>query len=308
MPPVSAARHFEIISTVLALAEERGSVALSDAAGVVGVPVKQLRVLLDPVLYLEFRTADHEVVDQTRAFLLDESDTLQVVDRNWLRDLQSNPPSHDAALRLLVSATVYQATEPPSPALDSALAKLRAHVAINLVLPVDQPPCLDAARAAHVGRKSLRFRYVKWKDAIATEREVLPYTVFGKWGHWFVQGPEVGSEIRKEWRIDRMDSAVVGDTRFELPDDVIIPDWLDLSDLEQTVTVRVTEAVLASLPQPHQIDSQRADGEFVVAEITVAGEHQLDHILVALGPDGSVLAPAELAERRRTVARKLLNA
>lgn len=307
MPPVPASRHFEIISTVLALAEERGSIPLADAARAVGIPVEQLRALLDPVLYLEFRTADQEVVDQTRAFLLDD-DVLQVADGNWLRDLQSNPPSHEVALRLLVSATVYQATEPRSPALDSALAKLRARVAIDFVLPVDQPPCFEIARAAHTARKSVRFRYVKWKDAVATEREVLPYAVFGKWGHWFVQGPEIGSDVRKEWRIDRMDAAVVGDDTFEMPDDVIVPDWLDLSELEHTVTVRVPEAVLASLPQPHRVGPLAADGEFVVAEITVAGAHQLDHLLVALGPDGSVVAPPELAERRRRVARNLLNA
>jgi predicted DNA-binding transcriptional regulator YafY len=307
MPPVPAARHFEIISTVLALAEERGSIRLADAARAVGVPVEQLRTLLDPVLYLEFRTADREVVDQTRAFLLDD-DVLQVADGNWLRDLQSNPPSHDAALRLLVSATVYQATEPRFPALDSALAKLRARVAIDFVLPVDQPPCFEAARAAHVARRSLRFRYVKWKDTVATEREVLPYAVFGKWGHWFVQGPEVGSDVRKEWRIDRMDSAVVGTTAFEMPDDVIVPDWLDLSEIEHTVTVRVPEALLATLPQPHSVGAVTVDGEFVVAEITVAGDHQLDHLLVALGPEGSVVAPVELAVRRRAVARRLLEA
>jgi len=306
MPPVPVSRHFEIIRAVLAMAEERGSILLADAAAVVGVSVADLRVVLDPVLYLEFRTADHDIVDQTRAFLLD-GDVLQLADGNWLRDLQSNPPGHDAALRLLVSATVFQATEPRSLALDAALAKLRSRVAIDFVLPVDQPPCFDVARAAHVARRSLRFRYVKWKDTIATEREVLPYAVFGRWGHWFVQGPEVGDDVRKEWRIDRMDSAVVGDTAFDPPDDVTIPDWLDLSQIEHTVTVRVPEGLLAMLPQPHSVGSTTVDGEFVIAEITVAGEHQLDHLLVALGPEGSVVAPTELAERRRMVARQLLD-
>ena len=57
MPPLSKQREFEILRSVLALAEERGDgVALADAARAVGVEEATLRVLLAPVLYLAFHT------------------------------------------------------------------------------------------------------------------------------------------------------------------------------------------------------------------------------------------------------------
>ncbi|MBV8952331.1 MAG: hypothetical protein JOZ99_15765, partial [Actinobacteria bacterium] len=164
MPPIPAARRFEIICGALALAEERNGIPLDDAAKELHVDVDQLRALLDPVLYLEFRTADGELVEAARAFLLNNDDVLTVDEGNWLRDLASDPPDPVVALRLLVAASVYQATtsriwQP----LDRALAKLRQYVAIELVLPVDHPDCLDTALEANRKGRSLRFRYLKWK-------------------------------------------------------------------------------------------------------------------------------------------------
>jgi predicted DNA-binding transcriptional regulator YafY len=303
MPPVSKARHFEIVTAALALAEERGAVPLTEAASIVGVSCDELRTLLEPVLFLEFRRADSTIVDATRAFLLDEHDVLQVDLGNWLRDLSSSPPSEDAALRLLISATAYLASAPRRSAeLDAAVEKLRQLVAMEMVLPVEHPPCLDVARSALRGCRSLQFRYVKWKDDHATTREVLPYDLYCKWGHWYVYGPEVTEEVPKHFRLDRMTDARLGAIMFDLPEPSDLPDWLDMSAVERTVTVRAPRAVLDTLPQPHTLGEIRAcsDGR-VEVRITVAGDRQLDHLLLSLGPDASVSEP-EYASRRRTLA------
>lgn len=308
MPPIGASRQFEIVTAVLALAEERGAIPLAEAAAIVGVPVVALRELLDPVLYLEFRDASGDLIMLTNAFLLDEHDVLQVDTGHWLRDWDAAAPSRDAALRLLVAATVYQAAgDVHSPALDRALEKLRQLVAIEMVLPVDRPPCLEPALHALREGRSLRFRYVKWKDDVATDREVLPWDVFGLWGHWYVYGPEVGTERAKQWRVDRMDAAEMGTVAFDAPSEVTRPEWFDLSAERRRVTVRVPVALLAALPQPHTVVSRtEAPDGTVTAELEVAGDRQLDHLLVALGPDGEVVAPEAYARRRRERAHQLL--
>jgi predicted DNA-binding transcriptional regulator YafY len=207
-----------------------------------------------------------------------------------------------------VAASVYQATTARIwPPLDAAIAKLRQYVAIELVLPVDHPQCLDVALHANRAGRSLLFRYLKWKDQVATDREVLPYRVYSNWGHWYVHGPEVDDTEVKQFRIDRMTNARVGDVEFIPPSDVALPDWLDLSAYERTVTVSVPRSVLEALPRPHTLDDIVDEGgDRVRATVRVAGERQLDHLLVSLGPDGKVVEPSEYEARRREHAARLL--
>jgi predicted DNA-binding transcriptional regulator YafY len=312
MPPLAATRQFEIIAAALALAEERHGIPLLEAAASIGVPVDQLRTLLEPVLYLEFRDGLDELIDGSRAYFLDsDRDVLQIADRHWLRDWDASTPSPDVAVRLFVAATVYQATASTRSApLDQALAKLRQVVAIDMVVPVDRPPALEAADAACRAQKSLRFRYTKYKDDIATDREVFPFEVYGSWGHWYVAGPEVddADKVYKHWRVERMDAARIGDLAFDPPDELPEHGWFDLTEHQRRVTVRLPAHLLAALPQPHAILSAVDEpGGIVRAELQVAGDRHLDHLLTALGPDGEVLEPLEYAERRRQHARALLD-
>ncbi|MBM3675194.1 MAG: WYL domain-containing protein [Actinobacteria bacterium] len=309
MPPIPASRHFEIVSAALALAEERTAIPLAEVADAIGVSVEQLRELLDPVLYLEFYDSYGELISHSSAFFLDvDNDVLQVDSGHWLRDWDASPPSRDAALRLLVAAATYQAeADRRSPDLDRALAKLRRLVAMEMVLSFETPPCLEVARRAWLAARSLRFRYVKWKDDQATEREVLPWDVYAQWGHWYVHGPEVAGGRPKQWRVDRMDGAELGDVTFERPEELDRPEWFDLTERQRRVTVRLPEPLLAALPQPHTVLSQEPDGDgFVRADLELAGDRHLDHLLVALGPDGEVLEPEEYRERRRAWAETLL--
>jgi predicted DNA-binding transcriptional regulator YafY len=99
-----------------------------------------------------------------------------------------------------------------------------------------------------------------------------------------------------------MTDARLGAIMFDLPEPSDLPDWLDMSAVERTVTVRAPRAVLDTLPQPHTLGEIRAcsDGR-VEVRITVAGDRQLDHLLLSLGPDASVSEP-EYASRRRALA------
>src|SRR5689334_5233024 len=184
MPPRSKEDVFRILTKVLALAEERGSIELTDAAQLAGVTRNELHKMLEPVLYLEFRTGS-DVLGKTGAFLLDEADCLTVTDRHWLRDLGARPPDQDTALRLLVAGTVLKsASAAPTPKLDRALRKLEQEVAADVVLAIDSPAHLPIVERARELRRSVRCRYVT--DAgLARDREIEPWFVFSNWGRWY---------------------------------------------------------------------------------------------------------------------------
>ncbi|MFN8036127.1 MAG: WYL domain-containing protein [Acidimicrobiia bacterium] len=297
-------RDFEIMRTVLALAEERGAIALSDAAEEVGIGVDELRALLEPILFLEFRGAGGDIVGKERAFLLTEDGMLQVAEEHWLRDLCADPPLPDVALRLLVAGLTMQAlASKPSPDLDRAVAKLRDVVAAGLAIDVESPPCLGVAQEAYRRGRSLRFRYLSDAASTPTDREVLPYRVFSKWGHWYCFGREVDGDTPKHFRIDRMLTAEVGAIPFDPPHDVDIPDWFDMGALRRTVRVRLRRSSLASLPRPLGIKelADLGDGR-VDVNLTVTGDRRLEHLLVCLEPDAEIVEPARYRELQRHAA------
>jgi hypothetical protein len=223
MPALGKERHFEILRQVLAMAEERRAISLDDAAGAVGVSAEQLKDLLDPVLFLAFRTGLGDLIEQSRSFLLTEDDEIVVDEHHWLRDLATEPPSPDVALRLLVAGITMQSfATRGTPDLDTAVDKLTKIVGAHLDVSVPTPPALEAARESWARGRSLRFRYVRDIDDVASDREAVPYRVFCKWSHWYFQGRELGDGEPKVFRIDRMHDAHLGVVEFDPPPDAEI--------------------------------------------------------------------------------------
>ena len=276
----------------------------------VDVDADTLHTLLEPVLYLEFRTGTDEIVSEEGAFLLTEDGRLMVEQEHWLRDLASEAPDPDTALRLLVAGLAFQSVATrPTPDLDRALTKLRAVVAARLRVSVERPPCLPAAQEAWREGRSLRFRYLPDAAEVATEREAVPHRVYCKWGHWYFQGREPGETEAKNFRVDRMLNAELGDVASDPPTDTDIPDWFDLREYERTITLRLAAAQLNALPRPHRVErAGTLDDGRVEADVTVIGERRLEYLLVCLDPDVEVVAPPEYRELQRSHAARLLAA
>ncbi len=313
MPALGKQRHFEILRQVLAMVDERRLVPLDEAADAVGVTATQLKELLDPVLFLAFRTQTDrkELIDESRAFLFTEDGELELTDRHWLRDLAAEPPSPEVALRLLVAGLMMQSIATrPTPDLDRAVDKLSEVVGARLEVTIPAPAALAAARESWATGRSLRFRYVRDTDDAASDREAVPYRVYCKWGHWYFQGRELDTDPGGEpkvFRIDRMHDASVGDVAFDPPPDTEIPDWFDLTEHEQSVTLVLTEQQINALPRATRVTSQskRSDGR-IEAIVVVSGERRLDHLLVSLDPDVEVVAPEDARARQRQHATELL--
>jgi predicted DNA-binding transcriptional regulator YafY len=314
MPVLGKERHFEILRQVLARAEERRAIPLDDAAGAVGVSAEQLKDLLDPVLFLAFRTGLGDLIEQSRAFLLTEDDEIVVDEHHWLRDLAAEPPSPDVALRLLVAGITMQSfATRGTPDLDTAVDKLTKIVGAHLDVSVPTPPALEAARDWWTRGRSLRFRYVRDIDDVASDREAVPYRVFCKWSHWYFQGRELGTDDLdaepKVFRIDRMHDAHLGVVEFDPPPDAEIPDWFDLTRHELQVTLRMRPEQVDALPRASRVVERREVSEDQVeVDVVVTGERRLDHLLVTLDPDVEVVSPLDAGERQREHAAELLAA
>jgi predicted DNA-binding transcriptional regulator YafY len=247
-------------------------------------------------------------VSESSSFLLDEQSVVTLTATHWLRDLAAEPPPPDTALRLLVAGTTMQAiAERPTPDLDSAVTKLAGEVAVRLRMPVDLPPALSTLRDALEQHRSLQIRYLSDGADTPTEREVLPYRLWSRWGHWYLTARDVTHDEAHQFRVDRVLSAAVGTRPFDPPDDVEVPEWFDLSTHARTVRVRMRADAIESLPAPHRLGpSIDLGGGRVELDVTVTGDRRLDHLLVCLPADTEIVEPVAYAERRRQYAARLL--
>src|SRR5205814_377754 len=104
------------------------------------------------------------------------------------------------------------------------------------------------------------------------------------------QGRELDEAEPKQFRVDRMLSAEVGDVRFDPPPETRIPEWFDLHEQQRTVRLQLTRSQLDALPTPHTLGSQTSsvDGRIEV-DVTVAGDRRLEYLLVCLDPDVKIV-------------------
>jgi len=308
MATLTKQRQFDVLRAVLGLVEERGSVPIAECVELTGIPEELLRATLGAVLFVDYHTADGSLVSESSSFLLDERSVVTLTASHWLRDVAAAPPPPDTALRLLVAGTTMQAiAESPTPDLDTAVTKLAGEVAVELRMPVEVPPALSTLREALVQHRSVEVRYLSDGADAPTERELLPYRLWSRWGHWYLTARDVTQQETHQFRVDRVLSVAIGTTPFDPPDNVELPEWFDLSAHARTVRVRMRADSIESLPAPHRLghSTDLGDGR-VEIDVTVTGDRRLDHLLVCLPPDTEIIEPPEYAERRRADAALLL--
>jgi predicted DNA-binding transcriptional regulator YafY len=302
------ADRLRVLAEVLALADERRSISLMDAADEVGISTRDLRELLEPVLFLEWRDADGELLGESRAFLLTDDNHLYVTEEHWLRGIASTQPDPPTALRLFVAGVVLQAATAgaPSPALDRALDQIAGILDAEVVVHVDRPQWTDLLEKANAEGRTVHLRYLSAIEGAAKDMEVEPHLVASRWGNWYMLGRVVGSEKILPFRIDRILDASRGDGTF-IPEPAELPDWWDLTAHERKVIARLPSRDVERLPQPNRTTVLRElDDGVVEAEIVVIGPRRLEHVLLALGPDAEIVWPSELADERRRLATELL--
>lgn len=304
-------RQFEILRELLAEVDERRFVDLDDAAGRYGLTREALYAIVEPLLYLEF-FPDDAANPISWMYQLEYDDGLLSrgigAERNGVpvRTLETQPPEHDTALDLYLSASIMNSLE-PNPTLTSALARLAEVVRVTLIAPLEQPPALGVVQQAWNEQRSVVTKYLADGAETAAEKEILPWRIFANWGRWYVKGTSTEHGEERTYRIDRMLEARLGDTPVERADHQPIPGWFSMEHNVRSVRVRMRTESARSLATPIRFTDQveLPDGRAEVT-ITVNGDPRLEHLLVSLPPDAEVLEPAEFAERRRTHAARLL--
>ncbi len=296
--------RFGILRAALAIAEERKAVSLDDLSQELSVSVEELEDLLEEMLYLEFRQRDGELLSESRAFLLDDG-VLTVDEGHWLRDLDARRPNGHDAFRLLMTAMHFQAFG-ADPALDGAAEKLRA-LEPRVVLADTPPKFIELCEKARAERRVMRVRYRPESHAGAKDYELEPARVGRPADHWYMKARKRDTGEIRLFRIDRIITAKLLDTRFEPFETSEIEAEHDLDALKRTVRVRAERDALERIAAPREIlVVEGCDDGTVIADVVVIGDHRVDAMLLVLGPTAELIDPPEARARRRELASEIL--
>jgi proteasome accessory factor C len=245
-------------------------------------------------------------LDEMIDIFVDDDMVTVGVPRLFTRPLQLTAPEGFALLaasRLAMELPGFDSDG----ALGRALAKLAAVVGEPAVeVQEDQPVHLAEVVAATKGCECLRIVYWSAHSEEQTERVVTPQRVFFDRGEWYLIADDHGAEAERMFRIDRIRSCgttgQIGERR-----EVRMPeggDWFADGGLP-VVTLRLPASARWVLER-YPIRSSREDGDGWEVEVTVADPKWLDELLLRVGPDGSVAAPAEFVGAGAAAAARLL--
>lgn len=184
--------------------------------------------------------------------------------------------------------------------------------------PTTPPPEADVlllvAEAARAHR-AIDILHVN-RDGRTTQRTVQPYGVVAHAGHWYLTGLDTGNHEMRTFRLDRVSTARLGSTTFEMPANFQAQDAV-LAALARTpwrhpVSVRVhadADTVRTRLPAGIATLTPLADDPgWTRVEIRADQLDWVPGVLVALDADLVVEGPDELRDRVRALARRLLTA
>ena len=226
--------------------------------------------------------------------------------------------------RLEASALYVRATEligtpglPEALALASAQEKLRRSLGpetlgdaerIEMAQPGRPVAHLDLLREAARERRGLRIEYFAHSSGEWSQREIQPEEVFSSLGHWYVVAWDVAADAERLFRADRIRDAASTGERFE-PRGLRGAGRPLYTPSEDDIPVRLRLA-----PSGRWIAEY-----YAVTDEEEAGEGSLDvtlpsrslgwvaELLLRVGSDATVLAPPELSDVVRGLARRTLD-
>ena len=207
--------------------------------------------------------------------------------------------------------------------LRSALAKLERAVAsgeaervkdaaAHVDIEVEEEPAetLHALREAIDQHRRVRIAYYSFGRDEMTDRVVCPLVVFAAAGHWYVEAFDGNSGEERVFRIDRIRELELADScteaeshavRREAPATLFAP---SAHDLEATIEISPAAAWVRE-STPFESAKALPDG-WTRLMLRTPNFAWLERLVLRLGDDVRAVAPPELAEGVREVARKAL--
>ncbi|MCK9925195.1 WYL domain-containing protein [Frankia sp. AgPm24] len=329
----------ERLSRLLALVpwlRAHPGVSLADAAATFGITQGQLRNDLDLLFVCGLPGgAPGDLIDLSYS-----GDQITVADPQTLdRPLRL---SVDEATALLVAARAL--ADIPGlagrDALDRALEKLERAVgssgrlAGQVRVSLDAAPGTTAARTttseagssesgepepvlavlqeALRDRRRVHLRYLVWSRDELTERDVDPMRLLVREGRWYLEGWCHRAEAVRLFRLDRLDGVRLLDVAADPPPDAVSREVGDGVYQPGPGDVRV---VLELAPPARWVadyypvtDARELSGGGLEVTLYAGETTWLHRLVLGLGADVRVAAPAALAEEVRRLARRALTA
>ncbi len=195
--------------------------------------------------------------------------------------------------------------------LAAALEKL-AHglgAGEGLAVEVGEPPHLDALRRAAETGERVEVDYYSFGRDASTTRPIDPYAVFHAYGHWYAEAWCHLVDADRLFRVDRITGVRATGEKFEPrhDDNAAVADTVyHPSPDDPRVTIELPpDAGWVAESYPCEEVEERPDGSWRVV-LAVSERAWLERLLLRLGPEARVVAPAELTSAGAVAARRLL--
>ena len=225
--------------------------------------------------------------------------------------------TQDEALALVVALRMLAETPGmrTRDAIERALAKIEnaagdlADAPVAVRLPADAER-LDAVRAAVERGHALRLTYYAAARDETTDRVVDPLRVLMVGGKAYLEAWCRRAEATRMFRVDRIDAFT------ELDQPAAPPAHVDLHDVSDGVFHPTPDLPLVTLrvgrssrwiTEYYPCEEVRRDGHEWLVTMRVTDLGWAQRLLIGLGPDVTVVAPAELVERIRAQAAAALD-
>ncbi len=170
---------------------------------------------------------------------------------------------------------------------------------------------LHTLRQCVVGRRRVRLTYRAPGREVETHRVIDPYALSFQWGLWYLVGFCHLRQEKRTFRVDRIEDAHALDSRFEMPSDFAVQDYLAQSlweDPPYKVTVELQRRVVTIVRDLHghwmELELQ-PDGS-ALARFAVHNLEWTTGWVLSLGSAARAVDPPELAERVIDAARGAL--
>jgi proteasome accessory factor C len=289
----------------------RPGIPVAEAAADLGVSVRQLNEDLELLWVCGLPGyGPGDLIDMAI-----EGDRITITyDAGIDRPLRLNP---DEALALVVALRMLAETPGTGSkdAIERALAKIESAAGdlADAPVAVGAPPDderLDAIRSVAESGHALRITYYTAARDETSERIVDPMRVLMVAGRAYLEAWCRKAEGTRMFRVDRIDAFT------ELDEPAVPPAHLDLHDVSDGVFHPTPDLPLVTLrvgrssrwiTEYYPCEEVRRDGAEWLVTMRVTDLGWAQRLLIGLGPDVTVVAPAELVERIRAQAAAALD-
>lgn len=276
---------------------ERGSVPLAEVSERFGAPIREITADVELASMCGLPPFVDELID---VFI--DDDMIHVgVPRLFTRPLRlTSIEAFEvlAAARAALSLPGSSTEGPLARALDkvAAASGLGPDGGVEVEVDVDRPPFVEELAAAVAGRRVVELDYVSASSDEMTERLVVPRQVFTDRGNWYVVADDAAASDGRT-RTYRVDRVLACRTTDEVGPELTTPlptpgEWFVDADVTRAV-LRIAERH-RWVAERYPVDSivgPDERGELTVT-LPVAGVRWLERLLLRLGPDARVVAPA----------------